>query len=172
MLFLFQTPSPCEGGASWDGGQQTHVPYSIGHSKPEHSQWWAWHGGGASHRGAGVGGRLDGGGAHWPCPSLPRIQDVQYQVRNKDKKINNFKNQNRVRPHQITMQKHPPPPPLIFVSSVSTLKKTLSSCILKHGLIEVWTTVSKATEENLTSVYKLSHFFSQVTQGFFTLSLF
>lgn len=36
----------------------------------------------------------------------------------------------------------------------------MSSCILKHGLIEVWTTVSKATEGNLTSVYKLSHFFS------------
>lgn len=85
-LFLFQTPSPCEGGASWDGGgQQTCVPHGICHSKPEHAWWWAGHGWGASHRGAGVGGRLDGGGAHWPCPSLV-FKMFKIKWENKDKK--------------------------------------------------------------------------------------
>lgn len=130
MLFLFQAPSPCEGGASWDGGgQQTHVPYGICHSKPEHARWWARHGGGASHRGAGVGGRLDGGGAHWPCPSLPPSYSRCSRSSEKQRlKINyNFKNQNRVRPHQFTMQ----PPPLNFcVLRQYPLKGPLSSCAL------------------------------------------
>lgn len=42
-----------------------------------------------------------------PARPLPHIQDVQDQVRKQRYKTNyNFKNQNRVRPHLFTMQKH------------------------------------------------------------------
>lgn len=166
MLFLFQTPSPCERRASWDGGgQQTRVPHGICHSKPEHAWWRAWHGGGASHGGAGVRGRVDRGGAHQPDHSLI-FKMFKIKWENKDTKpttTSKTKTGLDLICSQCKNTQHVPfPPPSSFLFPQSVPSKRPSECVyVLLCLIEVRTSVSKATEGNLTSVYTLSHFFSR-----------